>query len=36
MERDKGAIRKEFIFSPIFEKEEDIVDNPFVFEKFNL
>jgi len=36
MEKEKGGIKKEFIFSPIFEKEEDCIDNPFVFEKFDL
>lgn len=25
-----------FMFSPIFEREEDCQDNPFVFEKFEL
>ena len=29
-------IRGQFLFSEIFEKEEDIKDNPFVFEKFEL
>ena len=33
---EKNGIKKEFIFSPIFEKEEDCIDNPFVFEKFDL
>jgi hypothetical protein len=29
-------VRGAFLFSPIFEKEEDCRDNPFVFEKFDL
>jgi hypothetical protein len=36
MEKEKGNIKGQFIFSPIFEKEEDCIDNPFVFEKFDL
>jgi hypothetical protein len=36
MEKEKDGIKKEFIFSPIFEKEEDCTDHPFVFEKTNL
>jgi len=36
MEKEKSGIKKEFIFSNIFEKEEDCTDNPFVFEKFDL
>ena len=30
------GIRSQFLFSEIFEREEDIQDNPFVFEKFEL
>jgi hypothetical protein len=36
MEKEKGGIKNQFIFSPIFEKEEDCIDNPFVFKKFEL
>lgn len=33
---DKNAIKGQFIFSPIFEKEEECKNAPFVFEKFEL
>lgn len=35
MDQEKN-IKGQFLFSPIFEKEEDCLDNPFVFEKFEL
>jgi hypothetical protein len=35
MESETG-VRDQFKFSPIFEREEDCRDHPFVFEKFNL
>ena len=35
MESEKN-IKGQFMFSPIFESEDDCRDNPFVFEKFDL
>ena len=29
-------MRNQFLYSTIFEKEEDCKNNPFIFEKFNL
>jgi hypothetical protein len=29
-------MKTQFLYSTIFEKEEDCKNNPFVFEKFNL
>lgn len=29
-------MKKEHLFSSIFEKEEDCINNPFIFEKDNL
>lgn len=29
-------MRNQFLYSTIFEKDEDCKNNPFIFEKFNL